>query len=350
MKWQIVPEHRDEFLKKGLSNARKGAGRGSSAPTSPIKDVLSSMDNDQRFDNILPHGPHTEAAKPTNFFVKTSPGSTPPIGTYPAVSHAYTPDRFGTGQGRLHVPDISSPRNGFGIGISPFPYSAGNRHRFDGLTDAAAAGSPGGPTMVLGSDPHDRLSTPLIARHAPILGPPSTAQLPSHFMPMSSPAPFWKYAEHALGSTPARGGPPVGTYLGLGMSPLKKTQGLDAAENDEEDEQTGERNGDNTDGKVGSVHSSSPPLPIAEVGKESPTRTLSSRGGDRSQTQPPPQQSHTLPSQVQQAHQPLPSQPVPRQPPAFGLMQGQQSRSMTQSAPPGLEESDEEEVMIDLAR
>lgn len=44
--------------------------------------------------------------------------------------------------------------------------------------------------------------TPAPQRQQPRLPPPSTAQIPSKFMPMSSPAQFWKFAE--IGSTPAR--------------------------------------------------------------------------------------------------------------------------------------------------
>jgi forkhead protein FKH len=50
--------------------------------------------------------------------------------------------------------------------------------------------------------------TPFISRQHPRLAPPSAAVPPSQFMVMSSPAPFWKYAD--LGSTPARGQTGVG--------------------------------------------------------------------------------------------------------------------------------------------
>lgn len=57
--------------------------------------------------------------------------------------------------------------------------------------------------------------TPAPQRHQPRLPPPSTAQIPSKFMPMSSPAQFWKFAD--IGSTPAR--------LVPDMSPLKSGVG-----------------------------------------------------------------------------------------------------------------------------
>lgn len=59
--------------------------------------------------------------------------------------------------------------------------------------------------------------TPAPQRQQPRLPPPSTAQIPSKFMPMSSPAQFWKFAD--IGSTPARPVPD--------MSPLKGSVGGD---------------------------------------------------------------------------------------------------------------------------
>jgi forkhead protein FKH len=89
--------------------------------------------------------------------------------------------------------------------------------------------------------------TPAPQRQQPRLPPPSTAQIPSKFMPMSSPAQFWKFAD--IGSTPARSA--------LDMSPLKggTTVGGNGVDDGDDD---GERGGG---GDAGSIPSSSPPPP-----------------------------------------------------------------------------------------
>ena len=52
------------------------------------------------------------------------------------------------------------------------------------------------------SNPIMSVVTPAPQRHHPRLAPPSTSQLPSSYLPTSSPAPFWKYVQ--FGSTPAK--------------------------------------------------------------------------------------------------------------------------------------------------
>jgi hypothetical protein len=55
------------------------------------------------------------------------------------------------------------------------------------------------------------MATPAPRRQNPKLAPPSAAQMPSSYLPTSSPAPFWKYVD--VGSTPAK---PMGD-----LSPFK---------------------------------------------------------------------------------------------------------------------------------
>lgn len=92
--------------------------------------------------------------------------------------------------------------------------------------------------------------TPAPQRQQPRLPPPSTAQIPSKFMPMSSPAQFWKFAD--IESTPARALPD--------MSPLK-----------------GAEPGD--DGGLGDIPSSSPPPPnLASPSKPGTSNGMSHHG------------------------------------------------------------------------
>lgn len=344
MKWQIVAEHRDEFLKKGLSSAKKS--RGSSGPNSPTKTSLSTADSEKRGENPFLQDPHRGASRASNPFVKTSPGSTPPMSHYPVAKEAYTPDRGGLALRHLHSHDPSSPRNGFPNGVSPLP-PMGNRarHPLSGITSlqsgdfsalmgfneaAAAHGSPGGPTMFLSSEAQDHLVTPLITRHAPRLAPPSTAHLPSQFMPMSSPAPFWKYAD--FGSTPAR--------PNVDISPVKMTMRKNSKKDEnEQDDSPTEVPGTTIDGKKALVRSSSPPIPEAELGSGSPTRALSNRGGDRVQSQGPPPKLVLSDAQL-----------LPRPNTAQSHLNSIPRSSMSNTIQPEEEDDDGEEGMIDLAR
>lgn len=321
MKWQIVAEHRDEFLRKGLSHGRKGLGRGSSGPNSPVKEAITPVESDSRSEGHRTRDTQYDGSKPYNHFVKTSPGSTPPISAYPTATQAYTPDRGGTVVNRFQAADVSSPRLPYiAGGTSPFPYV--NRNRQLGFNDAAAAGSPGGPAMLLGSDSNEHLVTPLITRHIPKLAPPSTAHLPSQFMPMSSPAPFWKYAD--FGSTPARPG-------GLDLSPVKQLKEEPAATSGQED--AGKING-----IPRGVHSSSPPLPD-NVAPDSPTRAVAARNGDRTTNQP---SLMPAPEFFPADQKLLQSQPVFTSN-AKGTVPEQVSQNEA-------EEDEEDEGMIDLAR
>ena len=181
---------------------------------------------------------------------------------FPQAKQAFTPDRGSNIFSKLHGPETSSPRNGIIGGISPFPFGALRDTKTSGLTEAAAAGSPGGPRISLNSEAHDHLFTPLITRNAPKLAPPSTARLPSQFMPMSSPAPFWKYAD--FGSTPAKNetSPVKGFKVeGGNIDGLEKPDAKDSV----------------VDHKLLGIHSSSPPLPELEVGRGSPSKGSSLR-------------------------------------------------------------------------
>jgi forkhead protein FKH len=197
MKWQIAPEHRQEYLKK---QGRKGTQ--SSVPSSPAaKEVPSSSRNANGRTTMGYEGAFPASAE------KTSPHAPSPGfgGLSVAPVEAYTPER-GSRAGRA---GHGLPRGNTDYeGASPLP-SRPRMGRVYGLSDNVA----GSPPTLSSSYYDDGLSmiTPAPQRQQPRLPPPSTAQVPSKFMPMSSPAQFWKFAD--IGSTPARPVPD--------MSPLK---------------------------------------------------------------------------------------------------------------------------------
>lgn len=215
MKWQIVPEHRHEF--SGRGPRAKGGARGSSAPTSPAKDGSRTVAGS----SSQIGGP--DQSQDAHSQSKHSPRSTtPPLSSYPvAANEAYTPDRGPQNHQQLPPQHGHGATNGLPdlSDTSPLP----SRSRAYGLSDTAAA--TGSPTPLLSSsyyndDSRSSLVTPAPRRQNPKLAPPSTAHLPSTYMPTSSPAPFWKFADD--GSTPARPMPD--------LSPLK-TGGRDGGVN-----------------------------------------------------------------------------------------------------------------------
>ncbi|KAL6233696.1 hypothetical protein BDW75DRAFT_183355 [Aspergillus navahoensis] len=206
MKWQIAPEYREEYWKKQL---RKGAQ--SSAPSSPAtKDPAARGPAASGMESVFSAGK------------KSLPVSSPSFSSFPvAPVEAYTPERGSrTGRnGAIELPSLRPPNPRDYEEPSPLPNRSATKNatglsRAYGLSDAATRSPP-----VLSSSYYDdgpsSMITPAPQRHQPRLPPPSTAQIPSKFMPMSSPAQFWKFAD--IGSTPAR---PVAD-----MSPLKGDPG-----------------------------------------------------------------------------------------------------------------------------
>ncbi|KAL4735458.1 fork head domain-containing protein [Aspergillus similis] len=206
MKWQIAAEYREEYWKKQL---RKGAQ--SSAPSSPAtKDPTARGTAASGMESVFSAGK------------KSPPVSSPSFSSFPvAPVEAYTPER-GSRAGRngaIEPPSLRPPNMRDYEEPSPLPHRSATKNatglsRAYGLSDAATRSPP-----VLSSSYYDdgpsSMITPAPQRHQPRLPPPSTAQIPSKFMPMSSPAQFWKFAD--IGSTPAR---PVAD-----MSPLKGDPG-----------------------------------------------------------------------------------------------------------------------------
>ncbi|KAI9837997.1 MAG: hypothetical protein M1819_006151 [Sarea resinae] len=202
MKWQIVPEHRDDFTRRGQRSGNRG-NRGSSAPSSPAAKENSGIPPSSS-QTMQPIGVDDSREAPvSNNRMKFSPRSTtPPLSSYPvAPKEAYTPERGS------RLPAIRRGENGVNeLDQSPIP---GPRSKPYGFSDAAA-GSP--PTLSSSAymDDNQSMITPAPRRQLPKLAPPSTAQVPSTYMPTSSPAPFWKYVD--MNSTPARPIPDLSPY------------------------------------------------------------------------------------------------------------------------------------------
>lgn len=325
MKWQIVSDHRDEFVRRGLHRRP----RGSSAPNSPQREMLSSNDGGwQSAEGFYPHDSTKGASKGLKFF-KTSPGSTPPMAKYPMAKPTYTPEQGRKGYTQVPpMPDGSSPTKGYPANFSPYPFSSKSNGRANGLTDVAAAGSPGGPRFHLGSDNPEHVFTPVISKHDPKLAPPSTARLPSLYMPISSPAPFWKMTEFGNTNTPAPG------KWGADSSPVKtEKEPEDLA--DEKKHVVGAAE-TREDQKFGDGRSSSPLL-LETVGAESPSKPLMMRVEEKFPTQDA-LRSHG-------ASQSMPERSDSAEPGLLG------KSAAAAPIPTSAEEEDEEEGgMIDLTR
>jgi hypothetical protein len=178
MKWQIVPEAKDEMV-KGAWRIGRGGHRGSSAPSSPNQL------------NYITQGPRDMASRGTPTSRKRR-GSlvvvSPPHDSFQSTPDPSTRRAMG-GRSRLTADGSPLPRN---------------RKKLPPSDPALSSFHPQSPTLTSSYFEGDGASfaTPAQPRIHPKLAPPSTAQRPSQHMPTSSPAPFWKYAD--IGSTPLK--------------------------------------------------------------------------------------------------------------------------------------------------
>lgn len=258
MKWKIADKEKDDFLKKQIFTTRKGAPPlrlDSSGPNSPA--VLNQPSHaTERLVEALGQPPPFGNQERHHSRIKSPPRSTtPPLTSYPVANESYTPDRgprppnpygsfrqsppqndyakFATPAKRLfqdpHGPGAAINRSSGGLGhrdVDNAPSSPNGdpaKSNVTGMRDLSANSPPTLYSDHAGHNPNGvpqgGLVTPLVARQAPRLAPPSTSQVPSQYMNFSSPAPFWKYVD--LPSTPAKG-------LSLDLSPIKMKQGGNA--------------------------------------------------------------------------------------------------------------------------
>jgi hypothetical protein len=294
MKWQIVPEHRIEYMKKNFHDNRRAVRRvGSSSPNSPAANMGPSAQT-ERLLGAIKTGESMTTDRP-------SPRSTTPPLTgfprqaFPAPTESFTPDR-GPRPGNLQTANLPNG-NGIGPGSAQSESFTPTFDRVHGLDQPHSALVHRGPTSAgldgsnetavdspttfrNGTGAYDinagsNLFTPLPPRAAPKQNIFSTIKPPSFYARelFSSPAPFWKYVD--MGSTPPRPQP------NFGESPEKRAEGEDdeddeedfaaeiaVAKKDDEDEEMAE--------PVVVQPSSPPPAHVGSEGPdESPSRTIS---------------------------------------------------------------------------
>ena len=187
--WYIAPDKKEQIKADGLKMTSRGGARRSSNPNSPMPKKSPKKNS-----------PPSLVTSP-NVVYKTSPvDQTPTSVAYPpAAQESYTPSRgprisvlgHSNSQVLPQLSDDASP-------LPSRPYLS---------RSAAAAGSPQtlSSTAYFNDDQQSgyNLFTPAPQRHEPKLIAPSTAKLPSQYLPQSSPAPFWRFNGN-LGSTPAQ--------------------------------------------------------------------------------------------------------------------------------------------------
>ena len=215
-------------------------------------------------------------ALPPAHYTKTSPSLTSPaVAPYPHAS-AETPSRAPRASSHHHPPTTGhddAPALPALAPDAPTPARAPLRAA-PYLAQSAPSGSPPPPLPSSGFYPgeaggggggggYQSLYTPAPQRREPSFAPvPSTGRLPSHYLPQSSPFPFWKEA----GAAP----PPGGTTPGAGLlmpdtSPLKGSMARAMGK----DREKGEEGGGLLGHGLGLQSSSPPPR---DVGNGSPTR------------------------------------------------------------------------------
>lgn len=181
MKWQIVPEAREEMVRNAYKIGR-GGHRGSSAPSSPNQL------------NYITQGPKDMASRDTPSARKRrgSPITSPPRSSLRAAQSTPQQNSERSGGRNTTLTADGSPL--------PRPRKSGAA----GPDSSFSTFNPQSPTLTSSylQDEGASFVTPAPPRIHPKLAPPSTAQRPSQHMPTSSPAPFWKYAD--IGSTPLR--------------------------------------------------------------------------------------------------------------------------------------------------
>ncbi|KAI6091956.1 hypothetical protein F4821DRAFT_225925 [Hypoxylon rubiginosum] len=182
MKWEIVPEAREEMIRVAYKGGR-GGHRGSSVPSSPSQPSQLSY---------ITHGPRDISGgdlMPRKR--KASPDVSPPPKSSLHLAQV-TPDRKRLPTGPVGLRDGSPLPRRKVVDIA---------HSFD-TAETLPPNSPPTLSSSYFQDEGTSFVTPAPLRVHPRLAPPSTAQRPSQHMPTSSPAPFWKYAD--LHSTPLK--------------------------------------------------------------------------------------------------------------------------------------------------
>ncbi|CUS08062.1 unnamed protein product [Tuber aestivum] len=224
MKWELLAEHRDKYIKKIQKVTKTGSWRPRSAPGSPSppKPAKSNQDQGQYGMNQQLPQPSSQGLRlddshdlgtgyPT---IKNSRSVTPPlVASYNKVAplEAYTPHRGsrlpalrtqGEALNDLPTNPHNPPRSSIITVAHANDMVSSQNHRPSSVHgDSAIMPSP--PRHSPYADDHLALGvvTPAPQRQHPRLAPHSTGQLPSYYLPTFSPAPFWKYLSLGGGGT-----------------------------------------------------------------------------------------------------------------------------------------------------
>lgn len=214
MKWELLPEHREEYIKKLHRPSNKMVGSGAGGPSSQP----SSPQSPPKVFQPQPVRPIASLEDAPDMGNKRLPTGSPPRSITPPPLHsayrvqpqeAYTPDR-GSRLPALRSADktlVDTPR-------PPNRGNPGLQVTMASALNTGTAPSPSQPSPFGDDDNNPAIMsavTPAPQRQHPRLAPPSIGQLPSSYLPTSSPAPFWKYVQFE--STPAK--------LGGDFSPMK---------------------------------------------------------------------------------------------------------------------------------
>jgi forkhead protein FKH len=222
MKWQIVPEYREEFLKKNIQPPRRVRHVGSSGPNSPahmsglLGHSSGAVAQTERLMGVIGQSSMSQSRG-----MKRSRSITPPL-SYAQGESSFTPDRpqqpsFLTGP--LPTTQSSETPPSKNEQLTPVYTRGESRFQTQPLqTHLGGPAQPEGlrvvsfnspPTLTssqydLGGPTGNHLFTPLVARSKTSAAIQSTCKAPSHYAKdlFSSPAPFWRYVD--IGSTPAR--------------------------------------------------------------------------------------------------------------------------------------------------
>lgn len=191
MKWRLVEAKRSEMIQAVAKHMKKSNARPPSIPASPALTMAG------RTESRLSPAPVQEFSSETNGVTKTSPPTapSPPLTAYPAAqAESYTPTR---GSRNPPLANHDHPQNLHVLSddFSPLPF------RSNKLRAGATDSSP----ILTSSYLEGSMLTPAPRQYNLNRLQPNTDKLPTSYMMLSSPAPFWKLgADSTLGSTPMR--------------------------------------------------------------------------------------------------------------------------------------------------
>ncbi|KAF8470533.1 fork head domain-containing protein [Kalaharituber pfeilii] len=235
MKWHIVESEKEELLRKlakpmtrhrtvavtqptsGPTSPASDAGGGPKGPAYSNNSASSSSQQTQPTAAATPKSrpaltleDSRDTVMPTQTRIKYSPRSVtpPPLSSYrPAPLEAYTPDRGSRNPvGRGEAVDSFIRARRTSLVDSPMIHPPLRTNQVLHSEDLPGNSQDTAPMSAnLSPPPHHTSSsyaddhpsvlavTPAPQRQNPRLAPPSVSQLPSSYLPTSSPAPFWSY-------------------------------------------------------------------------------------------------------------------------------------------------------------